>query len=597
MAQIKQGWNSRLGLILAMSGSAVGLGNFLRFPIQAVQNGGGAFIIPYIVSFILLGIPLAMIEWSTGKFAGQFERHSPPTIMQTINKNHFWRYAGSLSLFSSIIICAYYCYIESWILSYTIHSIIGTFNGMTEIEVSSFFDSYIDLGTTTFGFSGDTILIFLFCMFLNVYILSHGISKGIERAAKLCMPLLLIFGLFLVYKAYTLKAGIDGVKFDSVIALDFLWTPDFDSLMNPKVWLSAGGQIFFTLSLGMGAIQTYASYMKKDDDIALNSMTSAFTNEFAEIVLGSAIIIPISIGYFGIDKVVELTQTGGFGLGFRTMPYLFEQWGDVFSLVAGVAFFGILFLASITSSISISQPFIAFLSRNYDWSQKKSSYVYGIVLVLMALPCCLFFDKGVFDQYDFWGGTVSLFLFAMIETIGFSWVMGVNKGWSLITDNAELRLPKAYKFVLRYITPTMLIIIFVAALIKPKNDDWSLLSFKGWELDDSSIIGELRHQNVGPNKDWFADEFYAENEGYVTSVTDEIIVIDSKTYKLPKQANVLVSEDEIVSFGMPIYAGKIVNNVFYVDMCRICLLLFLGLLCLFIRFAHPKNFEDLKLEE
>lgn len=215
----------------------------------------------------------------------------------------------------------------------------------------------------------------------------------------------------------------------------------------------------------------------------------------------------------------------------------------------------------------------------------------------MALPCCLFFDKGVFDQYDFWGGTVSLFLFAMIETIGFSWVMGVNKGWSLITDNAELRLPKAYKFVLRYITPTMLIIIFVAALIKPKNDDWSLLSFKGWELDDSSIIGELRHQNVGPNKDWFADEFYAENEGYVISVTDEIIVIDSKTYKLPKQANVLVSEDEIVSFGMPIYAGKIVNNVFYVDMCRICLLLFLGLLCLFIRFAHPKNFEDLKLEE
>ncbi|MBR5434823.1 MAG: sodium-dependent transporter [Bacteroidales bacterium] len=596
MAQTEQAWGSRLGLILAMAGSAVGLGNFLRFPVQAVQNGGGAFIIPYLVSFILLGLPLVMIEWSTGKFGGRFGRHSPPTILQSLNKSKFWRYAGSLGLFSSIIICAYYCYIESWILSYALHSVFGTFDGMTETEVSSFFNTYLDLGTSTSGIPYDTFLCFAFCLFLNIFILSHGIAKGIERVAKFCMPLLLIFGLFLVYKAYTMHAGEHGALFDSTVALNFLWTPDFDSLLNPKVWLSAAGQVFFTLSLGMGAIQTYASYLKEKDDVALSSMTAAFTNEFTEIVIGSAIIIPISIGYFGIDKVVELTKFGGLGLGFRTMPYLFEQWGDVLSALAGFSFFGLLFFAAITSSLSIAQPFVAFLSNNYDWSQRRTSYFFGIVLFVMALPCVLFFDKGVFDQYDFWGGTIALFFFAMLEAIAFSWVMGVNKGWELINSNGDIQMPKFYKFVLRYITPTMLIIIFIAALIKPKDDDWSLLSLKGWELDDSSIIGELRHQSIGPNKTWFADEFYAENEGVVKELTADAIVVESQSYSLPKNVEVLVSVDETVSLGTPLYKGHIVNTVFYIDACRIGLVLFIGLLCLLIYKAKSHNFEETKEE-
>ncbi len=592
MAQTEQAWGSRIGLILAMAGSAVGLGNFLRFPIQAVQNGGGAFIIPYLISFLFLGLPLVLIEWSTGKFGGKFGRHSPPTIMQTLNKNIFWRYAGSLGLFSSIIICSYYCYIESWILSYAIHSVVGTFNEMTEMEISSFFDSYLQLGVSTSGIPYDTFFCFALCLFLNVFILSHGIAKGIERAAKVTMPLLLFFGIFLVYKAYTMKAGVQGASFDSVVALNFLWTPDFDSLLNPKVWLSAAGQVFFTLSLGMGAIQTYASYLKEKDDIALSSMTAAFTNEFTEIVLGSAIIIPIAIGYFGIDRVVELTQFGGFGLGFRTMPYLFSQWGTVLSALAGFSFFGLLFFAAITSTLSIAQPFVAFLSNNYDWSQKRTSYFLGIVIFVMAMPCIFFFDKGVFDQYDFWGGTVSLFFFAMLEAIAFSWVMGVNKGWKLIHENADMQLPGIFRFVLRFVTPTMLIIIFVASLIKPKNDDWSLLSFKGWELDDSSILGELRHQNIGPNKTWFADEFYAENEGVVKQISDDVIVVEGKEYSLPKDAEVCVAVDEEISLGAPLYKAKIVNSVFYIDVCRIGLLVFLGLLCLLIYKAKPHNFEE-----
>lgn len=498
MAQKKENWGSRIGLILAMAGSAVGIGNFLRFPIQAIQNGGGAFIIPYIVSFVLLGLPLVMIEWSTGKFSGQKGHHAPPMIIQSLDKHKIWKYTGSIGLFSSIIICSYYCYIESWILSYALHSVIGTFQGMTEAETSAFFDTYLNLKESTFGIPHDTFISFIICLALNIYILSKGISKGIERVAKICMPLLLIFGLYLVFKAYTIKAGVNGAICNGTDAIDFLWTPHFESLANPKIWLAAAGQVFFTLSLGMGAIQTYASYMKRDEDIALSSMTSAFTNEFTEIIIGSALIIPIAVGYYGIDRVIELSQSGGFGLGFRTMPYLFGQWGDIIASIAGFAFFGLLFMAAITSSLSISQPFVAFLSNAYNWSQRNTSYVLGVIVFLIALPCVLFFGNGVFDEYDYWGGTIALFLYATIETIVFSWVMGVEKGWKMINHHADIQIPVFFKYVLKYVTPTMLITIFLAALFKPKNDDWSLLSFKGWPLDDTAVVAELMHQGSNP---------------------------------------------------------------------------------------------------
>ena len=423
MAQNNERWGSRLGLILAMAGNAVGLGNFLRFPIQAVQNGGGAFIIPYVVSFVLLGLPLLLVEWATGRYGGSFGYNSPPYIMRSLNKRKLWMYIGGLGLFSNVIIAAYYCYIESWTMSYVYHSIIGTFRGMTEGQVSAFFDNYLDVAVSTTGIPYEALLFYLLCLVLNIWILSRGLQKGIEKVAKICMPLLLVFGIFLVVKAFTLKAGVDGAVYDGTVGFNFLWTPQFDSLRNPKVWLAAAGQIFFTLSLGMGCIQCYASYLRKNDDIALNAMTTGFTNELCEIIIGSSIIIPISIGYFGIDKVIELTGMGGFGLGFRSLPFLFGQWGSVLGAVAGTAFFGLLFFAGITSTVAMGSPVVAFFSDGFDWKRKKSTLMFGLIIFLLGLPTVLFFQKGVFDQYDYWGGTVALFVFAMFEAVLFSWVM------------------------------------------------------------------------------------------------------------------------------------------------------------------------------
>ena len=170
MTQTTERWGSRLGLILAMAGNAVGLGNFLRFPIQAVQNGGGAFIIPYIVCFVLLGLPLLLVEWATGRYGGGYGFNSPPYIMKSISKQRLWKYVGGLGLFSNLIIAAYYCYIESWTMSYVYHSLIGTFRGMSETEVSAFFDNYLDIGHSTTGIPYEAVIFYIMCLALNVWI-------------------------------------------------------------------------------------------------------------------------------------------------------------------------------------------------------------------------------------------------------------------------------------------------------------------------------------------------------------------------------------------------------------------------------------------
>lgn len=501
MSDNNESWGSRVGLILAMAGNAVGLGNFLRFPVQAVQNGGGAFIIPYLICFLLMGIPLLWIEWSMGRFGGSKGNHSTPFILDTMTKRKFWKYFGVFGIFTNIAVAAYYCYIESWTMSYVYHSIIGTFKGMNQEQVAGFFSSYTDVGSSTTGIPYESVIFYLICLTLNTYILSRGLSGGVEKVAKIGMPLLIAFGVFLAYKGITLQAGEAGAIFSGVEGLNFLWTPQFDSLANPKVWLAAAGQIFFTLSVGMGTIQCYASYVKKKDDIALNAMSAGWMNEFVEVVLGSAILIPISIGYLGIDKVVELTSSGGLGLGFRTMPYLFQQWGPTLSVIGGVAFFGLLFFAGVTSSLAMGTPWMGFMKDEYGFSTKKGAITFGLITLIMGMPTVLFFEYGVFDEYDYWAGTVSLVVFAMVETILFAWIFGIKRGWEEIISGSDIRVPIVFKYIILYVTPIMLILVFVGALITPQGNDWigafnSLTSGGGWLMDNDAIIAKIQNQGL-----------------------------------------------------------------------------------------------------
>jgi len=453
----KENWGTRVGLILAMAGNAVGLGNFLRFPAQAIQNGGGAFIIPYLVCFLLMGLPLLFVEWSIGRYGGKSGHHTSPFMFDDMGKNFFWKYAGVLGIFTNLAVAAYYCYIESWTLSWAWHSAIGSFIGKSQEEVTAFFNSYIGLKTI------EPIFFWLLCLFLNTWILSKGLKNGVEAAAKIGMPLLLIFGIILALRGVTLKAGFNGALYDGVLGLNFLWEPKFNSILDPVVWRNAAGQIFFTLSLGMGSIHCYASYVKSKEDIALNAMSAGWMNEFVEVVLGSAIIIPISAGYLGIDKVIELTKGGsGFGIGFMTLPYLFAKWGTLLSAIAGIMWFSLLFFAGITSSLAMGTPCMAFMEDNFNWPRKKSAWGFGIATFILGIPCVL--SQKSFNEFDYWVGTVSLVLFAIFEIILFAWVFGIDKGWQEITEGADIKVPEIFKHIIKYITPIFLLVVFIGSL-------------------------------------------------------------------------------------------------------------------------------------
>ena len=517
MAKVKEGWGSRIGLILAMAGNAVGLGNFLRFPIQAVQNGGGAFIIPYLVSFLLMGIPLLWVEWAIGRYGGVRGNHSSPFIMGSMTKQRLWKYIGVFGIFTNLGILSYYTYIESWTLSYTFSSILQTFNGLSSAEVSQVFNDYVGItgasgnaGGLIVNFPLLAIVAFIVTLAINVYVLSKGLSGGIEKVAKIAMPMLLVFGVFLAIMAFSIgDTGEPGcATCNSMVGFDFLWKPNFDSLSNPKVWLAAAGQIFFTLSVGMGTILCYAAYVKKHEDIALNAMTAGWMNGFVEIVLGASIVIPIAVGYMGLDWVKE---NAGFMMAFKTMPYLFGKWGPILASLAGVAWFGLLFIAGITSSLAMGTPWLGFVEDEFSWSRKKGAYTLGLLVLVLALPTILFFEAGVFDEYDYWTGTVALVIFAVAEIILFGWVFGMDKGWNEITDGADIKVPKIYKPIIKWVTPLFLIIILITSLIKPLNGevaDWQtalnqLFSTGTWPFAPDSIIGQIFH--VNKEVIWFTD--------------------------------------------------------------------------------------------
>ena len=180
MSVKKENWGSKIGLVLAMAGNAIGFGNFLRFPIQAIENGGGAFIIPYLVCFVLMGIPLLFVEWTIGRYGGKFGFHSTPFIMNKMGRKVIWRYIGVFGIFSNLVIASYYCYIESWTLSYVYHSIIGTFRDLSQHEVAALFNDYHNTNTTLSGIPYENILFYLLCLAINIYILSKGLRGGIE---------------------------------------------------------------------------------------------------------------------------------------------------------------------------------------------------------------------------------------------------------------------------------------------------------------------------------------------------------------------------------------------------------------------------------
>jgi NSS family neurotransmitter:Na+ symporter len=456
----REQWGSRIGLILAVAGNAIGLGNFLRFPVKAAANGGGAFMIPYFVAFLLLGIPMMWVEWTIGRMGGAHGHGTTPGMLNLLWKKTPSKYLGALGIVIPFLIVIYYNFIETWCLGYSWFSVTGKYFGHPNREaMGQFLRGFQGAESNQFFSSLAPVLIFWFITIaLNFYFLYKGISKGIEILAKYGMPLLFIFGIILVIRILTL--GTPDPNFTELnvsTGLGFIWNPDYSRLGSASVWLAAAGQIFFTLSLGQGIINTYASYVREKQDITLNGLTTASTNEFAEVILGGTIAIPAAVIFFGTAETQAIAQGGAFNLGFQALPVVFQKipLGQIF----GGMFFFLLFIAGITSSVAMTQPAIAFLEDEFKWKREKAVKAVFAVLVLCSAFVIGFFKFGFLDELDFWAGTFGLVVFAAIEVVLFSWVFKIKKGWVEMHKGADLKVPRVFKFILTYITPVYLLVL------------------------------------------------------------------------------------------------------------------------------------------
>lgn len=469
MAEVnkREHWGTRIGLVLAMAGNAIGLGNFLRFPVQAANNGGSAFMIPYFISLLLLGIPLMWIEWGIGRYGGALGHGTAPGMFDALWKNRVAKYLGILSIFLPLVILIYYTYIASWTIGYSIASLMGLMpkakdflnTPATEIVVP-----YREFLSNFIGTAGDntilspklaTYIFFVITLVISMWILAKGISGGIEKLNNFAIPALFIMAIILFIRVLTLGEPVKPGQ-NPVTGLAVLWEPDLSGILNPKIWLAAAGQIFFTLSLGLGAIMTYASYLNKDDDIALNALSTASLNESAEVILGGTIAIVSAAVFFGPQSIKEIAG-GAFQLGFISMPAIFSKmpWGEFF----GFLWFLLLYFAALTSIVALSQPAIAFFEDELGWSRKKSVVVLAIAFFASAhIPIFL---RGALDEMDFWAGTFGLVWLALFEVIIFFWIFGAENAWNEITRGAQIKIPRFFFYIMKYVTPLFLIVILV----------------------------------------------------------------------------------------------------------------------------------------
>ena len=465
-------WGSRVGVIMAVMGSAVGLGNFLRFPGQAAQYGGGAFLIPYFIAFLLLGLPIAWVEWSMGRFGGSRGFNSSPGIFRAVWPNRFAPYLGVLSLVVPVVIYMYYLYVEAWCLAYALRYLFGQMNfGTDPAAYQKFFGDFVGItgnGDALMiegeGILGSAIFFLALCFCINFTLIYRGLTKGIEWCCTWAMPLLVICALIVLGRVLTLGTPNAAKPDQSLLnGLGCIWNPStaraslWESLANPEVWLAAAGQIFFSLSVGLGVLATYARKLRRDDDVALSSVTAAAGNEFCEVVLGGMITIPAAFVFLGYGFVQN--PPGTFGMGFVALPNVFNQM--VAGRFFGFLFFWLLFLAALTSSLSMLQPAIALLEEGLGLKRKASVALLGWITA-MGAAFVVFFSKDLtaMDTFDFWIGTFAIFILATIEVFLFIFGMGVDRGFEELNRGAEIRIPRIFRFVIKYVSPTYLLTVF-----------------------------------------------------------------------------------------------------------------------------------------
>lgn len=439
-------WSSRWIFILAATGSAVGLGNIWKFPYITGENGGGAFVLVYLLCIALIGIPIMMSEVLLGRRGRQSPINTMRMLAQQEGRSKAWALLGWSGVLAGFLILSYYSVIAGWALSYIAKTASGTFVGLDAAAVGKVFSDFI----------ADPVKLLVWhtlFMVLTMVVVARGVKRGLEVAIRFLMPALFVLLVIMVGYAVTTGAFAQG--------LSFLFTPDFGKLTWGSV-LIAMGHAFFTLSLGMGAIMIYGSYMPHDASIAKTSMIVAAADTLVALLAGMAI--------FPIVFANNLAPGSGPGLIFATLPIAFGQ-------MAGGTFFGTLFFillsfAAWTSSISLIEPAVAWLVENRGMSRARASVIAGLVTWLVGIGTVLsfnlwsglkIFDKTFFDLLDYLTANIMLPLGGLLIAVFAAWVL---KRQTTVNE-LELGEGLAYQtwqVLVRYITPAAVLVVFLNAM-------------------------------------------------------------------------------------------------------------------------------------
>ncbi len=437
-------FSSKFGILAAAAGSAIGLGNVWKFPYITGVYGGGAFFLVYLFFILLIGIPVMLSEFTIGRTAkrnayGAFKRLAPRSP---------WYMVGLMGVVSAFVILSFYSAVAGWTLEYIFHSVFNDLSGKSPEQLELVFDQFTSSVYRPIFWQ-------LLFMVVTATIVMAGIKKGIEKYAKILMPLLLVLIIVLDIRAITLPGAMKG--------LSFLFNPDFSKLTSEGI-LSALGHAFFSLSLGMGTLITYGSYINDDDHLGNTALEVSIADTIIAVLAGIAIFPAVFA--FGIEP------SSGPGLIFITLPNIFQQipGGQIFSII----FFILLAIAALTSSISVMEVVVAYFSEELNLKRKNATILAAISISFVGVLCSLslrfpdlkLFNLNIFDFLDFTASNILLPLGGLFIAVFTGWVYGKKRMKMRVTNEDRIKAPyfSFYIFFIKFLAPIGITIVFLHGL-------------------------------------------------------------------------------------------------------------------------------------
>ena len=439
----KEQWSSKFGFIMAATGSAIGLGNLWKFPYITGTSGGAVFLVVYIIFLLLLGIPILLSELAIGRYAGS-------NAIDSCAKIHpKWGFAGAFGVIGAFGVLSSYCVVGGWVIRYIINSIANT-------------NMDADYFTKYSSQSFEPIVWMALFLILNCIIVTGGIANGIEKVSLILLPILIIFLVGIMIYCLTLPNAIEGIRF--FIVPDFSVITSFSDFMN--ILFNAMGQVFFSLSLGMGTLITYGSYLPKDNDLASSTVTIVTIDTAIAIISGLA-ILP-AVFSFGFEP------SEGFGLIFKTLPVVFS--GISGGRIISTAFFVLVLFAALTSSISLLEVIVAWVCSKTRLNRAWSAICITLIifaagvfssLSVGAIPDIKIGNMSLFEFCSFFSDKIIMPLGGFFICILTGYIWGIDKASKEISNNGRLKfaLKGIFTVAVRYVAPALIAIIFVTSII------------------------------------------------------------------------------------------------------------------------------------